>query len=124
MAGPWLRKWLRCLHVQDVVRAPGQAKKLSAWVSIVWNEFQWDLATLAVARSAKVLGAAHVGLSRLYKLAHPLSGSYLGQLVLSALFQLSFQLGMASLRLYGFHSELLDLQFERMRRLHLGDRNG
>lgn len=108
-------------HIKRVGRSLAQAKKLRASVLIRFYKLKWNLASFAIASSAEIFAGAFRCVRRFYQLAHPLSGSHFGQFVLTALFELGFKLCLTSLRLYGLHSQLLHLHFQRMRCLYLSE---
>ena len=117
------RRWKRSTKVQRVavVQLAVQARRV-AWACFF--VLQWHLFSICIAGGAKVCSAAGFAGRYAHRQARPLSGGRLGYVVCSALFEFSFYLLNTSIRLYQLRTQLLRLQFERMRALYLRERGG
>ena len=117
------RRWKRSTKVQRVAFAQlaVQARRV-AWACFC--VLQWHLFSICIAGGAKVCSAAGFAGRYAHGYARPLAGSRLGYVVCSALFQFSFYFLSTSIRLYQLRTQLLRLQFERMRALYLRQRSG
>ena len=111
---------VRVWFVQSVTSI-GHARPAFRKLSLRLVMAHWHFLALAVARGTKVGAAMHRLIHIAYQHVSPTAGTYLGDLVLSFLFELGFKQCMFFLRFGQLHAKFLRFEFEAVQRLHLGE---